>query len=149
MRGASKLRGPATSACAATWPPNTRCSMVSGCVARYRSGSMVSRSSSFASSSADPGTRSVSPVLLPVVTPVQARKEALELLADLLPRRQLTARFRERQRPSVLGGGPVEGVVLLLEAGHHVLDLRGVRDLGGDLGGLDLGRGLERTEVPL
>src|SRR6188472_1198662 len=101
---------------------------------------MVSRSRSSTSSSADLGTGG--PLLSGVSGTVQAGQEPLELRAELLPRRQVLL-LGQGKRVRVVDVGAVERVVLLLETGHHVADLGGVLDLGGDLSQLRLASRLE------
>src|SRR5690349_17676780 len=103
---------------------------------------MVSRSSSSAISSAVAGT---SATLVPSVTLVEVGQEPLELRTQLLAGGQLALLG---QWEALVLVGPVEGVVLLLETGHHVADLRGLLHLAGDVLGTLGGAGVQRGEVP-
>src|SRR3712207_1592192 len=103
------VRDAATSACAATCPPNTRCMPVSGWRPRKRLRSIVSRSRRSTSSAAVAGIGSS------VVVGVEAGEEALELLAELLGGGQL---LLLGQRQAALAVGAPERVVLLLQPAH-------------------------------
>src|SRR6478672_778828 len=137
------VRAADTMACAATWPPKTRCIWVCGCLPRNRFRSIVSRSSRSTSSAAEAGTcRSSSSVLVGV----QAGEEPLELVAELLGGRQRA--FLGQRQPAALAA-PGERVVLLLQAGHDVAHVGGVGDLLGDLPLAAGGRALQVVELPL
>src|SRR5687768_6284066 len=96
---------------------------------------MSSMSKSSTSSSADLGISGF--------RPVESGQEALHLLADLVAGGQFLV--RREQASTLVGAG--EGVVLLLETGHDLGDVRVVLEVRRDLG-RPLARGeLERVEV--
>src|SRR5262245_32956707 len=119
---------PAISACAATWPPNTRCRSVTGWRPRNRSTSRVSRSRSSTSSSADAGISCRPSVVGGVVGSVQTCQELLELLTDLLARRQRLV-AGEQAAARLLGAR--ERVVLLLQRRDDLVDLVVGREVAG------------------
>jgi len=73
---------------------------------------------------------------------VEAGEEPLDLLSDLVTRRQLLVGCQ--QAPRLVGPG--EGVVLLLEAGDDLGHLRVVREVRRDLGVACVGGDLERVQ---
>ena len=146
MRGVrlgSTVRDAATSACAATWPPNTIGRVVGICAPRNRSSSIVSRSSS-ATQLVGVARHQSAPVLARDRRAVEPGQELLELLADLLAGRQ---RLVAGQQAGAALLGALERVVLPLQGGDHVGDLLVGGEVADDLGLAVLGLGAQPGQV--